>query len=233
MAITTKFWTLGQLRTKLGRDLDLEAEVFIRPDELTELINEAIDEAEMEIHGLSEDYFLTREIINLVAGQEEYDLPGTIYADKIRGIMYNNGSSVYEVLREREWHKFKEYEISKNYESANLYRYFLLNSTPGQPKIVLFPKAEENGAYLTIWFLRQANRLEAESDVMDMKEAHNFVLQHVKCRVYEKEGNPQLANAKADLEKERNLMVATMQNRVPDNNNTIELDLEFYKSFVG
>ena len=52
-----KYWTLGQIKAKVKRDLDIESEVFIQPDELIEYINDAIDEAESEIHSLYEDYF--------------------------------------------------------------------------------------------------------------------------------------------------------------------------------
>ena len=85
-----KYWTLSEIKAKIKRDLDLEAEDFVRDTELNDLINEAIDEAEAEVHSLYEDYFLTREVVTLVAGQEEYELPTNIYGHKIRRVVYNN-----------------------------------------------------------------------------------------------------------------------------------------------
>ena len=47
-----KYWTWAQVKTKIMNDLDLNEETFIRPSELLEYCNEAIDEAEAEIHTL-------------------------------------------------------------------------------------------------------------------------------------------------------------------------------------
>lgn len=229
MTTATRFWTLAEFQAKIKRDLDLEEETFVRPTELIDYINEAIDEAEAEIHGLYEDYFLTRTTMNLVANQEEYDLPSDIYGDKIRRVMYNNTSSVYKIERIQDWKKFEKYEIAKNFETSDLYQYFLVNSTPGEVKLLLVPQARETGNYVTIWYIRQANRLVDSTDKCDIKEAHNFILQHVKCRIYEKEGHPNTQKAMADLERERKIMVGTLASRQPDAENEIELDLSFYE----
>ena len=69
-----EFFTLGQIRTKLKQDLDLEQEQFVTASELTGYINEAIDDAEAIIHGLYRDYFLTQENLSLVNGTKEYAL---------------------------------------------------------------------------------------------------------------------------------------------------------------
>lgn len=229
MSTATRFWTLSEFQAKIRRDLDLEEETFVRPEELIDYINEAIDEAESEVHSLYEDYFLTRSKMSLVSGQEEYDLPGDIYGDKIRRVMYNNSSSVYKVSRIKDWKKFEKYEISSNFSTSDIYQYFLVNSTPGEVKLLLVPKARENGDYVTIWYIRQANRLIESTDKCDIKEAHNFILQHAKCRIYEKEGHPNVQKAMADLERERRIMVGALASRQPDAENEIELDLSFYE----
>lgn len=229
MSTATRFWTLAELTAKIRNDLDLEEETFVRPDEITDYINEAIDEAESEIHGLYEDYFLTRATLNLVADQELYDLPGNIYGDKIRRITYNNTSSVYKIERIQDWKKFEKYEIARNFETSDLYQYFLLNNEPGEVKILLTPKARETGPFATVWYIRQANRLVNPTDKCDIKEAHNFILQHAKKRIYEKEGHPNVQLAIADLERERMIMVSTLASRAPDAENEIELDMSFYE----
>ena len=122
MSTLTRFWTLAEFRAKLRMDLDLEEETFVRPQELDDYINEAIDEAESEIHGLYEDYFLTRSQVSLVQGQEEYDMPDNIYGDKIRRIMYNNTSTVYKIKRIKDWKKFEVYEIAQNFSTSDLYQ---------------------------------------------------------------------------------------------------------------
>lgn len=229
MSTLTRFWTLAEFRAKLRMDLDLEEETFVRPQELDDYINEAIDEAESEIHGLYEDYFLTRSQVSLVQGQEEYDMPDNIYGDKIRRIMYNNTSTVYKIKRIKDWKKFEVYEIAQNFSTSDLYQYFLVNSAAAEPKILLVPTARESGPYMTIWYIRQANRLVLPEDKCDIKEAHNFILQHAKTRIYEKEGHPNTQKSMADLERERQIMVTTLASRVPDADNEIELDTSFYE----
>lgn len=224
-----KYWTLAQIRQKVKADLDIEGETFVRADELDAYINEAIDEAEAEIHTLYEDYFLSRATLSLVANQDEYDLPSDIYAHKIRRITYNNQSSVYTVHRVQDWKKFEKYEIANNYETSDLYQYFIMNETAGTPKILLLPPARETGDFITIWYLRQANRLEDDTDICDIPDFANFVFQYTKFRVYEKEGHPNIQVAIGALEQQRQLMKSTLAAMVPDAENTIEEDFSFYE----
>ena len=224
-----KYWTWAQIRAKIRRDLDLESETFVRPEELLDYVNEAIDEAEAEIHAIYEDYFLTRQTLSIVNGQEEYDLPSDIYAHKIRRIMYNNTSSVYTVDRLQDWKKFEAQNIARNFSTSDLYQYFFLNQTAGSPKILLVPQGREDGPYLEVWYLRQANRLELDTDICDIPEFYNFIFQYMKVRIYEKEGHPNMGKAIMDLEKQRSLMTATLAQIAPDAQNEIEMDASFYE----
>lgn len=232
MATTTKYWTLQEITLKIQRDLDIEGETFIQDTELTEYINEAIDECEAEIHSMYEDYFLDNAPLTFVSGQDEYSLPDEIYAHKVRRITYRNGSKVYTLHRVRDWFKFERYELERVTEAATEYVYFIINQTPGAPKILLSPPAKEDGAFARIWFLRQANRLSDVSDVCDIPEFINFIFQYVKVRVYEKEGHPMLMKAMADLDRQRSLMVGTLASMVPDADNEIEPDLSHYEEMV-
>lgn len=225
-----KYWTYGQMKAKINRDLDLEDETFLRPEELIDFFNEAIDEAEAEIHSLYEDYFLTRAKVSLVTNQEEYDLPANLYAHKIRRVIYNNASSVYEIKRIQDWKKFEKYAIASNFETSDLYQYFIVNSTVGEPKLLLVPKARETTAVnVDIWYIRQANRMAADEDICDIPEFYNFLFQYVKVRVYEKEGHPNLPMAMQALEQQRAQMNGTLAQMVPDANNKIEMDMSHYE----
>lgn len=224
-----QYWTLLEIRDKIQRDLDLEGETFINQAELDSYINEAIDEVERQIHTLNEDYFITRTTLSLVSGQEEYSFPTDVYAMKIRGIVYRNGTTVYQLQRVKDWNKLLEYELLKAGTSYNaLYGYMLVNSTAGSPKILLAPTPLEDGAYLKVWYLRNANRLVAETDVMDIPEAVNYVIQYAKVRCYEKEGHPNLQKAIADLEMEKADTIATLSNIFPDTQNELEADMRLY-----
>jgi hypothetical protein len=224
-----KFYTWAEIQSKIEADLDLQDEAFIQEGELLGYANEAIDEAEAEIHGLYEDYFITRSTITLVVGQEEYSLPSDVYAHKIRRLVYDDGGRVYTVDRIKDWHKFEEYAIQKNYGTGEIYRYFVVNSTAGAPKILLVPKATESGNKIAIWHIRNANRLAVSTDICDIPEFINFIFQYMKVRVYEKEGHPNLTKAMQDLEQQREQMVSTLAAMVPDGDNTVEADMSAYE----
>lgn len=222
-------WTYLELATKVEQDLATEEELFIQPEELMGYFNEAVDEAEQEVLGLYEDYFLNKATLALVSGTEEYDLPADIYAEKIRRILYNNGGQIYTVHRIRDWKKFEEYTDTRTYGTSEDYRYFLYNPSAGQYKLLLVPPARETGSYCTIWYLRNAAVFTASSDTLDIPEAANFVMQFVKNRIYEKEGSFNTEKSEKDLERQRELLKSTLANMVPDAANEIEPDMSAYE----
>jgi len=224
-----KFWTWAEIKSKVKADLDIEGETFVRAAELLGYANEAIDEAEAEIHALYEDYFLTSAQIAITSGTEEYDLPSDIYAHKIRRIIYNNGSSVYTVNRVRDWHKFETKAISDNFASSDLYQFFIKNATAGSPKIVLVPKARDTGSFLTVWYIRNANRLAIDADLCDIPEFINYIFKKISSLVYTKEGHPNMVKSDMDLVQEKQRMLGVLAQMVPDAENEIEIDTSFYE----
>lgn len=228
-----RYWTLAEIRSKIERESDLEDEDFVRSAEMAEYINEAIDEAESEIHGLYEDYFLKSTTVNVASGDTQIDLPTDIYAHKIRRILFKEGLSaesttVYTINRIKDWHKFEEKAIYDTQLTTDLYKYFITNAVPGSPKIEILPKIRETGV-VTLWYLRNANRLSADTDICDIPEFVSFIFAHVKCKVQEKEGHPGLQESLMKLEAERARMTSTLAAMVPDADNTIEMDLSVYE----
>lgn len=223
------YWTWLEIKTKVERDLDLEDETFIPVSELLGYANEAIDEVERQILTLCEDYFLTRGTITLVSGTEEYALPADIYASKIRQIVYRNGAQVWKVNRVRDWSKFVAYEVDKSFASGTQnYGFFVINAVAGAPRILLTPTPTEAGAYLQIWYLRNANELTVDASVCDIPEAVHYVMAYMRMKCMEKEMHPNLQKAIMDVEKQKEDTMKTLAEKVPDNDNTIEADLSFY-----
>lgn len=223
-----QFFTYLQLKTKVENDLDLEDETFISPSEMLGYANEAIREAAAEIMDIYEDYFLKRVQLTLVDGQEEYDLPTDMYANKIRRVIYSNGALTYPVDRIRDWHKFEEYALANVTKSATTYDYFVTNAAAGGIKLLLVPPAKENGAFVTLWYLRECNVLALDTDVCDIPEFSSFIMQYMKVRCYEKEMHPNLVMAIAALQQQRDQMVSTLTAMIPDAHNEIEPDLSLY-----
>ncbi len=228
-----RYWTLEEIKTKVEADLDIEDEVFIRPTELLTYINEAIDECEGEIHTLYEDYFLKYVDVAVTNGLTSLSIPTyipDIYADKIRRLVFtlNGGTQTYTVERLRDSNKFEQKAIYDANATTDLYKYMLVNQTPGNPQIIFTPQIRESGN-ITIWYLRNANRLSVNTDVCDIPEFINFIFAHIKLSVYSKEGHPNMSSQQQKLEMERQRMASTLSNRVPDDDNTIEADTSAYE----
>lgn len=228
-----KYWTWSEIRTKVEQECDLEDEDFVRRSELLAYCNEAIDEAEAEIHALYEDYFLKYVDIPVSANDEFFSIPTLIpdiFGDKIRRIIFrlNDSTTTYTVTRLKDWHKFEQKAVSDTNVTTDLYQYFLINSTPGNPQIMLVPKSRETGS-LKVWYLRNANRLALDTDVCDIPEFINFIFTHMKMKVYAKEGHPGYQEVLERLETERARMLAVLSSRVPDADNEIEMDLSAYQ----
>lgn len=224
-----RYWAYSEIKTKVEADLGLEEETFISDDEMLAYANEAIDEAEAEIHSTYEDYFLKRGAITFVSGTDAYALPSDIYANKLRGVFYRNGTNKYPILRERDNRKLVDYEDAINEGSLQLYKYFLINETAGTPQMLFVPTPLESGAYVKFWYYRNANRLVATTDVCDIPEFVSFVIQFMKVRCYEKEAHPSLGMAIQALEQQRAQMKETLSTMVPDANNEIEADFTHYE----
>lgn len=231
-----RYWTWAEIRTKIEEELDLEDEQFVRQSELLAYANEAIDEAEAEIHTLYEDYFLSTVSIPVVALDESFSIPTylpNIYGDKIRKIIFvsSDGSSSYPVNRLRKADMFAYKAIADTGTTTDLYQYMIINSTAGAPALTLVPKSRETGT-LKVWYLRNANRLTVDADVCDIPEFVQFVMAHMKVKILGKEGNAGYQEALERLEAERARMNAVLAARSPDMENTIECDMSHYEEMV-
>lgn len=230
-------WTLGDIRAKVERDLATEDEDFVSTTELVGYINDAIREAEAEIHklGVEDEYFLAKTSFSLVNGTSEYSLPTDIYATKLRALYYLNGTDYYQIRRMRGANKLQYYyEINVTPSTADEYKYILTNNAATGPMIELVPPAYEsitNG--VKVWYIRNAKELSLDADVCDIPEFISFIIQYAKVKTYEKEtGHPNLAKAAQDLEKIRLLMIETLTDQVDDGDNLIEQDLSHYEESI-
>jgi hypothetical protein len=232
MATTTKFWTWTEIWTKVKAETDIDDDDdFIDETEALGYANDAIDEAEANIHSLYEDYFLSRDTITLVNGTDAYVLPTTVYAHKIREILYYSGNKIYKVQRVRGLDKFLEYRHSRTNSTTADYVYFIVNTTPGSPKITFSPVPAEAGQVMEIWFIRQANRLALGADVCDIPEFAQFVMDFLRERIEWKRaaGSGRHVTAVEKLNLTRQTMVDTLTGMVPDGDNEIIPNLGSYE----
>lgn len=230
MSIETLYWSYEMFRDKMQRERDViisdDPEAFITNVEFKEYMNDAIDQAEQSIHALYEDYFLARATLTFTQGQEELDLPEGIYAHKIRRFLYRNGTERYTISRMRDWKKFEEYELNDGFNDGALHQYFLLNNTV--PKILIVPAPTVTGNFGKIWYIRQANRIINDTDLCDIPESNKFIMAYLRLKIMEKDRDPLLSKAAADLAEERKFLEDTLASMVPDTDNTIEADTSHY-----
>jgi hypothetical protein len=240
-----KLWTYREVLQKITTDLDLQDQQFITPDEMVGYCNEAIHEAESEILKLNEDYFLSMAPLSLVQAQNEYALPAGIYSQKIRSIQYLNGALNYPIRRVRGGYKFDDAVMLQQYAPNDDYQYILLNSVPGaQSKILLLPTSRESGPFVTIWFIRSAQSIPTAADVgilptapnstaqldtvLDIPEFTTFVIDFMKAKCLAKDGDPRYTEQVAALENQRKMMVDSLTQQVPDDQDYILPDMSFY-----
>lgn len=219
------FATYAVIKAAVQKQLDLEDETFITDAELMNYCNQAVHEAESIIHSIYEDYFLDSEGITLANGTSEYSLPSDIYALKIRALIYDNGSTKYPVKRMRS----KAFEQIPHVQAGDEYTYLITNDATSGLKLKLYPTPAESGAYLTLWYLRNAATIDADADVVDIVEFRAFIEKYMIMKCLQKEGHPGLVAAAADFEAEKKLMIESLTNRVPDNDDQVEMDLSFYR----
>jgi hypothetical protein len=224
--------TYGQLKSDLQRELDLQDETFITSDEMLSYFNEAVDMIEAAIHTIYEDYFLTTEVLNLVNGTAQYNLPTDIYAQKIRRIIYSDGNSqVFDIKRVRELDEIPYLNLPGT--QAILYKYMITNSSTAGLKINIYPTPNITTSNVTMYYIRNAKRFTADSDVCDIPEFTNVIVQYARFKCLSKEfpDAPPAQQAMQVLQMKQQEMVDTLTARVPDEDNEVIKDTRFYNDF--
>lgn len=222
------------MRTQVEKELDLEGEEFVSPSEMIGLWNRAVSvgESHMVTLGLKDKYFLGRAFLSTVQGQEEYDLPATLYGNKIIKAVYRVGATFYTLFPLDSKEMFENYEYLNNFSTTDYYRYMITHTTPGSQKFLLVPRARESAANaITLWFSRSANRYAVDADVCDFPAiAYEFLSAFVKEKVYEKESHVNYEGAKADRMEKEQLMQSVLSGQISDSEmSRLEPDLSAYQ----
>jgi hypothetical protein len=221
------YLTYLEIKQKVNDSHDLEDEVFIDEAEMMGYCNDAIRRVEAQIHKIYEDYFLNSANLTLTSGSEEVDLPTDLYANKIRSIVYRDGTRVFEIKRSRSQNKFLDIEESKISPSDQpIYRYWIRNATPTLTgrKIMLIPRAAETtSTKVTMYYLRRAVTVTAETDYVDIPEFYSVIVAYMRYKAYLKEGHPNTAVAMTEFEAEEKNMIETLTEMVPDGDNEVQI----------
>ena len=238
MTTSTDYPTYIQLQEDVTDPLDIEVgdDSFIKQSEMIKYCNKAIDKAEKILIQTYQDYFLTRDLLTLVDGQEAYDAPDDIYAMKIRNMVYYGSSDVFEVERMRDYKKFIKYRYEKEYYiggSEYAYRWFLINTDPGAWQQLISPTPTGSGT-IERWYIRQANRIVSTTDIMDIPEARDFIVAYMKyrCILKQQRGNNEsneISVALNEVKEEAVDLRNTLSMMIPDGGEDIEPDFSSYE----
>ncbi len=167
-----------------------------------------------------------------MSGQSDIALPTNIYASKISEIVYDNGSTNFEIKRLTGAKKLSKKTIINNDVGSNpMYMYDLKNDSADDGiQIQLLPPAQESSTTnVTIEYIREANVLVDDDDKCDIPEFYTFLLAFVRWKVRDKEGHPDSEGAKSDYERERQLMIETLTGMTDDDASEIEQDVSHYE----
>lgn len=215
---------LSDIRNAVQDDLDLKDEDFIDDAEIDRHIRRGVKSAQKIALGLNEDYFLAKASLALVSGTSEYALPTGIYAHKIRLVLYDNGTRSYRIRRMKDLA-----DTAEDIQSLGADLRYVIVTTGADAKITFYPMPNETGAFVTIWFLRSAKNLMIDTDVLDIPEAFDYVVQFAKDAALNKERGTPDAAPSAALKEEQNLLEGDLMNRVPDDDNEIQMDTSTYE----
>ena len=225
--------TFASMEAKLKDDLDLNEETFIQDDEMQGYFNEAVSMIQHQIHTLAEDYLLAQEVIPVTAGDDNFQLPANIYANKIRKIQWLlNESEKYEIL------PIKNLNDIPWIDSQDPYQYILLNNgvtninTIGTVAKVYPAFRSTSSSALTVYYIRSANKYENATSVCDIPEWSNVIIQYVRYKCMVKEGHPNADREKGDLDILIKNMNEALASRTMDENNRLALDSRTLSSYL-
>jgi hypothetical protein len=220
------YTTWGDFRDKIEKENDIQEDPdFLAEGELCGILNDGIDKCEQHFIKIP-GYFLASTTITVVAGTRDYDLPDDIYGTKIRNIVHT--TEYYEVkeikdLKDRTFH-----ELSTGSE----YRYLLVNNAGDGIKLRLYPTPAE-GCTLEMEYIRNAARIDPDGDddqEIDIPEAMGFLYSYANWRIRKKEKIlSEIADAKQEMEAEKEDMLSALAQRIDDENNEIAPDISIYQ----
>lgn len=228
--------TLAEMRQIVIDDLDLDEETFITDADLNYWLNKGIKKAEQQIHTLYEDYFLNEATVNIAKGDYLIDYPADIYANKIRQIIYTDytlGSNTSHVVKRiKSLIDGTDMDLYASDTTNPTLRWSPINDPVSGRKIRLFPYTGRSGQ-LKIWYIRNAKQLAADTDVCDIDEFEEYVIQHCKSMAYSKDGDPRVEESVVMEEQMKEDMMKSLSDMVPDNDNELEKDTSHYEDMIG
>jgi hypothetical protein len=223
------------LKAKINSDCDLEDQDWVDNTDLLNYVNEAIADAEGEVHqlGIQDQYFRTRADLTLTLGQTAVALPTDIYAFKIGKIFIQKDNRWIQV---RPFRNYQEYldAITNGIQGEDM-KFMLENDATAGPRLLLGPVPAANGV-AKCTYIRRAKRVDgtgSATDILEIPEAENYIYALVKRYIAKKEGRPDYEIYAKDADDAYDMMVAKLKDIKVDEENLIPIDTSFYEDCTG
>lgn len=241
-----RVWNYGEALDKVCADMDLTNELFLTDDEKVGIFNDAIQDSAAEIYklGVEDEYFTKQAPLAVAQNTDRVSLPADIYANKIRAIIFSNGSEIYEVPRMRRRRKYIKMTEIEQYASDAMYQYDIENpsvATGYQLVITPVPRgdviAPGGGSAFTIHYVREVLYIPLASSgslaasratKIDLPQFMTYIFAYVKAEFARKIPHPNLADFEAKAENQRVKMISSLTEQVPDDNTEVEPDMSHY-----
>lgn len=139
--------TYGEILSFVRGKLDLQEESFITPMELLGYAGEAIKVCESEVQklGIDDDYFAATMPLRINQNAPELKVPSRVFANKIKRLVYQNGSVIYEINRLRTKARYLVGATLNEYDTQLGFSYMIKNNDARVgSKFVFFPPPKED-----------------------------------------------------------------------------------------
>lgn len=109
--------TLGDLKTRIRRQADMEFSAFIQDAELVAMINDSCQDLYDMLIQAGELYKITSTTINVVPGTDTYALPADFY--KLLGVDWSIGNNDWVTMRKREFAERNNFSRTPSFFRTN------------------------------------------------------------------------------------------------------------------
>lgn len=231
--------TYADILARVEDEMDTLDEDFVSASEVLGFANRAVDQCESKIHQICEDIYLTKAYLALTAGSPIVALPTNIYNNRVRALLYKNGNYIYQLEEFQGENLFLEDEVRNVSPNATEeYRYLIKNDSASvKPYIYLSPVAQETilaaDQRFVCWYIRNANKFTTGTDICDIPEGADFIVEYMKKSVAEKEKDFEAAAAYGqNLLALENDLISMLNQRADSRRGKIKPDTSWYYDHV-
>lgn len=218
--------TWAEIKAEIEAEYDLTEETFVDATELLQYANSGIEDVEKEIHTINDNYFHSESSISFVNGVSDYSLPSDIFANKITGWVFDDGSKSYMIK------ELKDLSKIPDIQTTDYYQYRIINTTAGGTKIRVYPTPSTTETNNTIFYRRRIVLFVDDSSVLDVPEAKEFLKQYVIDKAANKERMTPDAQESPALMKKRKSLLDSLAKMIDDDNTEVYINTDYYEEFL-